>query len=138
VEGADLARVPATNWRYDRQTETAVVDLGGQADVAGVIVEHREAASSFPRGLVGRTSTDGVAWSDADSLVPRPPALLWSDEGLMGASVHERMFRFHGLQHARFIELSASPRHPVFPWIVRRITVLESRVDKVESASGGQ
>jgi hypothetical protein len=113
--------------RTEPGTNRAVLDLGAKTDVSGVVVEHREAASSFPRGLAARTSEDGATWSDAEALKPRPTVLYWSDEGLMGASFTERTFLFLRPRAARFIELVAEPQHPHFPWIVRRAIVLVRR-----------
>jgi hypothetical protein len=114
-------------WEEDRLAETAIADLGTEAELAGVVVEHREAASSFPRGLIARTSLDGVTWSEGESLAPRPDALFWSEERLLGASFTERNFVFERPRRARFVALRASPRHSMFPWIVRKLTLLTVR-----------
>jgi F5/8 type C domain/Dolichyl-phosphate-mannose-protein mannosyltransferase len=116
-----------TRFLTEPGTNKAILELGVETEVAGVVVEHREAASSFPRGLVARTSADGATWSEAEALEPRPSALFWSDEGLMGSSFTERTFVFRTPRSARFVELTASPRHPLFPWIVSRAAVLVPR-----------
>ncbi len=120
----DLERRTPARWQYDAKNETASVDLGGTTDVAGVLVEHRDAASSFPRGLVARTSTDGDHWSEPEALAARPQALFWSDEGLLGVSLQARVFLFSKPRSVRFLELAASPRQPAFPWVLRKVTVL--------------
>jgi 4-amino-4-deoxy-L-arabinose transferase-like glycosyltransferase len=114
-------------WQEDPRRETAIADLGAETEIVGVVVEHREAASSFPRGLVARTSLDGVTWSEGERLSARPDALFWSEERLLGASFTERNFVFEGPHRARFVELRASPPHPAFPWIVRKLTLLTVR-----------
>jgi hypothetical protein len=68
-----------------------------------------------------------VTWSAGELLSPRPDALFWSEQRLLGASFTERNFMFERPRRARFIELRASPRHPVFPWIVRKLTLLTIR-----------
>ncbi len=110
--------------RYDAPDERALLDLGTEEAITGVVVEHGDAVLSFPRGLVARTSLDGASWSEPESLVPRPSRLLWSDEGLLGASLADRVFLFSRPRRARFVELTASPRHPWFPWVVRKATAL--------------
>jgi dolichyl-phosphate-mannose-protein mannosyltransferase/F5/8 type C domain-containing protein len=116
-----------TALRTEPGTNKAVLDLETTTEVSGVVVEHREAASSFPRGLAARTSDDGATWSEAETLEPRPSGLFWSGEGLMGGSFTERIFLFPRPRSAHFIELTAEPRHPLFPWIVRRAVVLVRR-----------
>jgi F5/8 type C domain-containing protein/dolichyl-phosphate-mannose-protein mannosyltransferase len=113
--------------RYDAGDERALVDLGAVQPLGGIVVEHGDAASSFPRGLVARTSLDGASWSEPETLVPRPSRLLWSDQGLLGASLTDRTFLFSTPRRARFVELTASPRHPQFPWVVRKATALLAR-----------
>jgi hypothetical protein len=113
--------------RYEAADERALVDLGAVQPIRGIVVEHGDAASSFPCGLVARTSLDGASWSEPETLVPRPSRLLWSDEGLLGASLTDRIFLFSGPRRARFVELTASPRHPQFPWVVRKATALLAR-----------
>ncbi len=137
LETDDLERRTPASWQYDRDEETVAVDLGNEVDVSGVVVDHDEAVSSFPRGLLARTSIDGSRWSDPEPLAPRPPALFWSDEGLLGASLRARIFLFPKARQARFVKLSASPRQPRFPWVVRRVTVLLPERDRqpVRSAS---
>jgi hypothetical protein len=124
VDTDHLERRAPARWQEDPRSDTARVDLGGTVEISGVVVEHREADSSFPRGLVARTSIDGVQWSNPEPLVPRPPQLFWSDEGLIGASLRARIFLFPKPRPARFVTLSASPRQPKFPWVVRSITAL--------------
>jgi hypothetical protein len=113
--------------RDERGSNKAVLELHADTEVSGVVVEHREAASSFPRGLVARTSEDGVTWGASEVLRPHPTGLIWSGKGLMGASLTERMFLFARPHSTRFIELTAEPRHPSFPWIVRKASVLVRR-----------
>jgi len=113
--------------RDERRSNKAVLELHAETEVSGVVVEHREAASSFPRGLVARTSEDGVTWGASEVLRPHPTGLIWSGKGLMGASLTERMFLFARPHSTRFIELTAEPRHPSFPWIVRKASVLVRR-----------
>jgi F5/8 type C domain-containing protein/dolichyl-phosphate-mannose-protein mannosyltransferase len=124
LDSDDLERRVPARWQEDPRTDTASIDLGRTVEISGVVVEHREAASSFPRGLVARTSIDGTRWSDPEPLEPRPPELFWSDEGLLGASFRARIFLFPKARPARLLTLSASPRHPKFPWVVRSITAL--------------
>src|SRR5262249_22472248 len=94
LETEDLERRAPSHWQYDAKNERAAFDLGATAGVSGVVVEHRAGASSFPRGLVARTSRDGERWSNPEPLAARPPALFWSDEGLLGASLKARVFLF--------------------------------------------
>jgi hypothetical protein len=122
-------------WQEDQQAQTATADLGTETEIIGVVVEHREAAYSFPRGLLARTSLDGVTWSESELLSPRPAALFWSEGRLLGASFRERSFVFEHPRRARFVELRASPRHPTFPWIAREVTVLTVRPGKPRSAA---
>jgi 4-amino-4-deoxy-L-arabinose transferase-like glycosyltransferase len=136
LETEDLERRAPSHWEYDAKNETASVDLGATAEVSGVVVEHRDAASSFPRGLLARTSTDGERWSDPEPLTARPPALFWSDEGLLGASLNARVFIFAEPRPIRFLELSASPRQPTFPWVLRSVTVLVPHGDRPSNPSG--
>jgi F5/8 type C domain-containing protein/dolichyl-phosphate-mannose-protein mannosyltransferase len=110
--------------RYEAADEQALVDLGTVQPIGGIVVEHGDAVSSFPRGLVARTSLDGASWSEPETLVARPSRLLWSDEGLLGASLADRVFLFSRPRRGRFVELTASPRHPRFPWVVRKATAL--------------
>jgi hypothetical protein len=132
----DLERRAPSHWQYDAKNETASIDLGATAEVSGVVVEHRDAASSFPRGLMARTSTDGERWTDHEPLTARPPALFWSDEGLLGASLKARVFLFPEPRSIRFLELSASPRQPTFPWVLRSVTVLVPHGDRSSNPSG--
>jgi hypothetical protein len=132
----DLERRAPSHWQYDAKNEIASIDLGATAEVSGVVVEHRDAASSFPRGLTARTSTDGERWSDLEPLSARPPALFWSDEGLLGASLQARVFLFPEPRPIRFLELSASPRQPTFPWVLRSVTVLVPHVKRSSRSSG--
>jgi 4-amino-4-deoxy-L-arabinose transferase-like glycosyltransferase len=132
----DLERRAPSHWQYDAKNETASIDLGATVEVSGVVVEHRDAASSFPRGLMARTSTDGERWSDVEPLTARPPALFWSDEGLLGASLKARVFLFPEPRPTRFLELSASPRQPTFPWVLRSVTVLVPQGDRSSNPSG--
>jgi F5/8 type C domain-containing protein len=120
----DLERHAPARWQADPRSDTASVDLGGSVEISGVVVDHDGAASSFPRGLVARTSLDGMRWSDPEPLAPRPPEVLWSDEGLLGASLRRRIFLFPNPRRARFVTLSAFHRQPRFPWVVRSITAL--------------
>ena len=120
----DLTGRAAAIARYEASEEKALLDLGTEEPITGVVVEHGDAVSSFPRGLVARTSLDGASWSEPESLVPRPSRLMWSDEGLLGASLADRVFLFSKPRRARFVELTASPRHPRFPWVVRKATAL--------------
>lgn len=117
-------RRPATIERYEAATEQALLDLGAEESIAGVVVEHGDAVTTFPRGLSARISTDGATWSAPQDLVPRPSRLFWSDQGVLGASFTERVFLFPNPGRTRFVELTASPRHPQFPWVVRKATAL--------------
>jgi hypothetical protein len=132
----DLERRAPSHWQYDAKNETASIDLGATAEVSGVVVEHRDAASSFPRALMTRTSTDGERWSDLEPLTARPPALFWSGEGLLGASLKARVFLFPEPRSIRFLELSAFPRQPTFPWVLRSVTVLVPHGDQSSNLSG--
>ncbi len=114
----------AAELRFDGGGERAVVDLGAETALAGVVVEHGEAMAGFARGLSARTSADGVVWSGPTTLLARPSRLLWSDEGLFGVSLSERVFLFPAEVRARYVELTAAPRHPRFPWLARRVTAL--------------
>ena len=85
---------------------------------------------------MARTSTDGERWSDPEPLTARPPALFWSDEGLLGASLNARVFLFAEPRPIRFLELSAFPRQPTFPWVLRSVTVLVPHGDRSSNPSG--
>jgi F5/8 type C domain/Dolichyl-phosphate-mannose-protein mannosyltransferase len=124
LETDRLPRHAAAIARYEASEEKTLLDLGTEEPITGVVVEHGDAVSSFPRGLVARTSLDGASWSEPESLVPRPSRLMWSDEGLLGASLADRIFLFSKPRRARFVELTASPRHPRFSWVVRKATAL--------------
>ena len=84
---------------------------GGRRAGEGTAIALADAGPpSFPRGLVARISLDGAAWSDAEPLSPRPSGLVWTDEGLYGASLRERIFAFSVPRTARFVEITAAPR----------------------------
>lgn len=117
-------RLSPTAWSEDRHSGSAWLDAGRVVAVAGVIVEHREAASSYPRGLVAEASSNGVDWGEPVPLQPRPDGLLWAGEQLMGTSLTRRIFLFPSPVNARFLRLAASPRHDHFPWVVRKATLL--------------
>ena len=119
-----LARRPATIRYVELAADRVVADLGAEELLAGVIVEHGEDGVSFPRGLIARVSLNGASWNEAPALRARPSRLFWSDEGLVGASFFDRAFVFATPCRARLVELTASPRHPKFPWAVRRVTAL--------------
>jgi F5/8 type C domain/Dolichyl-phosphate-mannose-protein mannosyltransferase len=119
-----FARRAVKSLRFDDVAQRATVDLGAELAVAAVVVEHGDAVVSFPRGLVARTSADGENWSEPEPLAPRPSRPFWSDEGLVGASFTKRVFLFATPRHARFVELTAMPRHPKFPWILLAAEVL--------------
>lgn len=123
LETDSLAR-RAAEVRFDAGAERAVVDLGAETTLAGVVVAHGEGMAGFARGLSARTSADGVAWSEVTALAPRPSRLLWSHEGLVGASLSERIFLLPAPVRARYVEITAAPRHPQFPWLARRVTAL--------------
>jgi hypothetical protein len=78
----------------------------------------------------------GERWSDLEPLTARPPALFWSDEGVLGASLKARVFLFPEPRSIRFLELSASPRQPTFPWVLRSVTVLVPHGDQSSNLSG--
>jgi 4-amino-4-deoxy-L-arabinose transferase-like glycosyltransferase len=129
VQGARLVvdglpRRDPRSLHYDPDNERAVIDAGAEQALSGVVVDHGVAVVQFPRGLVARTSADGVTWSEPERLLPRPSRLFWSDEGLFGASFAERIFLFATPRRARFLELTASPRHPKLPWLLRQATLL--------------
>jgi len=121
-----LSRVAAKSWRLESAEERVIVDLGEEQSISGAVVAHGDAVMSFPRGLVARISGDGVSWSEPTSLVARPSALVWTDEGLYGATFADRTFLFPAPVRARFLELSAAPRHPQFPWKAQAVTLLRS------------
>ena len=121
-----LRRADPRSLRYDAVEQRAVIDAGAARAIAGVVVDHGVAVVQFPRGLLARTSDDGAKWSEPQTLIARPSRLFWSDEGLFGASFAERVFLFANPQKARFVELSASPRHPQLPWLLRRATLILS------------
>ncbi len=110
--------------RFDEKAQRAVLDLGAEGSLIGVRIDHGEAVAQFPRGLVARTSNDGKTWSEPQALTPRPAGLFWSDEGLLGESFEGRVFLFPTARSARYVELTAEPRHETFPWSMLRASVL--------------
>jgi 4-amino-4-deoxy-L-arabinose transferase-like glycosyltransferase len=120
----DLARAEPRHLSFDASEQRAVIEAPDAASIAGVIVDHGVAVVQFPRGLVARTSADGVSWSEPQPLRPSPSRLIWSDEGLFGASLSERVFLFAAPRRARFVEISASPKHPMLPWLLRRARLI--------------
>jgi hypothetical protein len=127
LETDDLVRLQPESWRFDSAEQRAVIDLGKEDAIAGVIVSQGVATASFPRGLVARTSGDGASWSDPEPLSPRPSRLIWTDEGLFGASFSDHVFLFPASRRARRIELVAAPRHPKLPWQLVSVTLLRAR-----------
>jgi hypothetical protein len=113
------------SWTLDEEKQTLRIDLEEVVDLAGVALAHGSAVMNFPRGVVARTSLDGQSWSSPAPLVPRAPELFWSYEGIVGASFQERLFLFSAVRGARFVELSASPPRPSFPWVVERLAILQ-------------
>jgi hypothetical protein len=126
LETDGLARLQPESWRFDAAGQRAVIDLGTEDAVAGVIVSQGVATASFPRGLTARTSGDGASWSDPEPLSPRPTRLIWTDEGLFGASFSDRIFLFPAPRRARRIELIAAPQHPKLPWQLVKVTLLRA------------
>ncbi len=126
LDTEDLARLQPESWRFDAVAERAVIDVGAEEAIAGVIVSQGIATASFPRGLVARVSDDGASWSDPEPLLPRPTRLIWTDEGLFGASFSDRVFLFSVPRRGRRIELTAEPRHPKLPWQLVKVTLLRA------------
>jgi hypothetical protein len=118
-----LVRREPASFTPEATAERAVIDAGEPTSIAAVALAD-SGPSSFPRGLVARTSLDGAAWSDTEPLSARPSGLVWTDEGLYGASLRERIFAFSTPRIARFVEITASPRHPKFRSQMTRATVL--------------
>ena len=126
LDTEDLSRLQPESWRFDAAGQRAVIDLAAEDAIAGVIVSQGVATASFPRGLIARTSGDGASWSDPEPLLPRPSRLIWTDEGLFGASFSERIFLFPAPRRARRIELIAAPQHPKLPWQLVKVTLLRA------------
>ncbi len=127
LDTADLERVPPKTWRFDAAEQQAVIDLESEDAIVGVIVSQGVAVTSFPRGLVARTSGDGASWSDPEPLSARPSRLIWTDEGPFGASFSDRVFLFPAPRRVRRIELTAAPIHPKVPWQLVKVTLLRAR-----------
>jgi hypothetical protein len=127
LDTEDLVRLRAQSWRFDAAAEQAVIELGAEDTIVGVIVSQGVATMSFPRGLIARTSSDGGKWSDPEPLLPRPTRLIWTDEGLFGASFSDRIFLFSVPRRVRRIELTATPRHPKLPWQLVKVRLLRAR-----------
>jgi hypothetical protein len=124
-----LSRRRLRAWKLDDQTQTVHVDLREELDVAGLALGHGISVMHFPRGLLARTSIDGQSWSDLEPLSPRAPDLFWSYEGIVGASFHERLFLFPASRRARYVEMRASPPHPVAPWVLSSLAILQPKAD---------
>jgi hypothetical protein len=118
-----LARREPAAFTPQAPEERAVIDAGAPTSIAAIALADA-GPPSFPRGLVARTSLDGAAWSDAEPLSPRPSGLVWTDEGLYGASLRERIFAFSVPRTARYVEITAAPRHPKFRSQMTRVTLL--------------
>jgi hypothetical protein len=116
--------VTPLRWSFDPAEQTARIELDRETAASGVVVASGE---SFPRGLAARTSIDGRTWGPPESLEPRPPQVIWTYEGVFGASFRERIFLFAIPRQARFIELTAAPRHPAMPWVLQRPAVLATK-----------
>jgi hypothetical protein len=123
----DLPRVNPDRWSFDPAAQTARIELDRETEMRGVVVESGE---NFPRGLTARTSVDGNTWSLPEQLEPRPAQAIWMYEGVFGASFRERVFLFAAPRTARFVELSAAPRHPTLPWVLQRPLVLTAPLAK--------
>jgi Dolichyl-phosphate-mannose-protein mannosyltransferase/F5/8 type C domain len=126
LDTEDLARLEPESWRFDAAGQRAVIDLATEDVIAGVIVSQGVATASFPRGLTARTSDGGASWSEPEPLLPRPSRLIWTDEGLFGASFSDRIFLFPAPRRARRIELIAAPQHPKLPWQLVKVTLLRA------------